>query len=378
MWLALGYTLERRIWWIVPAAGGMVLYLISLELLQVLIPGRTISGGDVLIHLIAYTAGAALGGSLVYCFRFTHSSLHFSLQCIGVWVFVLIYLSIYPISFKTDRSGSLMESFLLSLKEIPSKSDILANLLLGCPIALLYLDALGAQADSRKGLTKVDCPLVSVLTLVFIAALSVETIQYFFAERHPSLYDILFQVLGAASVCGIFMRLNRGRIGIHRQVLEFLVGLRSSGVALIAFSVGFLIFEWTPWFPSIELSTIKESVKELVLPLTTPDYPWDLHWETSRLGISFVFACSVTISTSWYMLLRSNRNTIQPTIKIMSMISFYGLAVELGKVVISSKNATPLLVLSSFFGGLSVFLMVLVVENWEQTVRIKSNTEVEK
>ena len=378
MWLALGYTLERRIWWIVAAAGGMVLYLISLELLQVLIPGRTISGGDVLIHLIAYTAGAALGGSLVYCFRFTHSSLHFSLQCIGVWVFVLIYLSIYPISFKTDRSGSLMESFLLSLKEIPSKSDILANLLLGCPIALLYLDALGAQADSRKGLTKVDCPLVSVLTLVFIAALSVETIQYFFAERHPSLYDILFQVLGAASVCGIFMGLNRGRIGIHRQVLEFLVGLRSSGVALIAFSVGFLIFEWTPWFPSIELSTIKESVKELVLPLTTPDYPWDLHWETSRLGISFVFACSVTISTSWYMLLRSNRNTIQPTIKIMSMISFYGLAVELGKVVISSKNATPLLVLSSFFGGLSVFLMVLVVENWEQTVRIKSNTEVEK
>jgi VanZ family protein len=356
----------------------MVLYLISLELLQVLIPGRTISGGDVLIHLIAYTAGAALGGSLVYCFRFTHSSLHFSLQCIGVWVFVLIYLSIYPISFKTDRSGSLMESFLLSLKEIPSKSDILANLLLGCPIALLYLDALGAQADSRKGLTKVDCPLVSVLTLVFIAALSVETIQYFFAERHPSLYDILFQVLGAASVCGIFMGLNRGRIGIHRQVLEFLVGLRSSGVALIAFSVGFLIFEWTPWFPSIELSTIKESVKELVLPLTTPDYPWDLHWETSRLGISFVFACSVTISTSWYMLLRSNRNAIQPTIKIMSMISFYGLAVELGKVVISSKNATPLLVLSSFFGGLSVFLMVLVVENWEQTVRIKSNTEVEK
>lgn len=378
MWLALGYTLERRIWWIVAAAGGMVLYLISLELLQVLIPGRTISGGDVLIHLIAYTAGAALGGSLVYCFRFTHSSLHFSLQCIGVWVFVLIYLSIYPISFKTDRSGSLMESFLLSLKEIPSKSDILANLLLGCPIALLYLDALGAQADSRKGLTKVDCPLVSVLTLVFIAALSVETIQYFFAERHPNLYDILFQVLGAASVCGIFMGLNRGRIGIHRQVLEFLVGLRSSGVALIAFSVGFLIFEWTPWFPSIELSTIKESVKELVLPLTTPDYPWDLHWETSRLGISFVFACSVTISTSWYMLLRSNRNTIQPTIKIMSMISFYGLAVELGKVVISSKNATPLLVLSSFFGGLSVFLMVLVVENWEQTVRIKSNTEVEK
>jgi len=378
MWLALGYTLERRIWWIVAAAGGMVLYLISLELLQVLIPGRTISGGDVLIHLIAYTAGAALGGSLVYCFRFTHSSLHFSLQCIGVWVFVLIYLSIYPISFKTDRSGSLMESFLLSLKEIPSKSDILANLLLGCPIALLYLDALGAQADSRKGLTKVDCPLVSVLTLVFIAALSVETIQYFFAERHPSLYDILFQMLGAASVCGIFMRLQLGRIGIHRQVLEWLEGLRSSGVALIAFSVGFLIFEWTPWFPSIELSTMKESVKELVLPLTTPDYPWDLHWAANRLGIASVFACSVTISISWYMFLRSNRNAIQPTIKIMSMVSFYGLAVELGKVVISTKNATPLLILSSFFGGLSVFLVVLVVENWDQTVGMKSNKKVEK
>jgi len=378
MWLALGYTLERRIWWIVAAAGGMVLYLISLELLQVLIPGRTISGGDVLIHLIAYTAGAALGGSLVYCFRFTHSSLHFSLQCIGVWVFVLIYLSIYPISFKTDRSGSLMESFLLSLKEIPSKSDILANLLLGCPIALLYLDALGAQADSRKGLTKVDCPLVSVLTLVFIAALSVETIQYFFAERHPSLYDILFQMLGAASVCGIFMRLQLGRIGIHRQVLEWLEGLHSSGIALIAFSVGFLIFEWTPWFPSIELSTMKESVKELVLPLTTPDYPWDLHWAANRLGIASVFACSVTISISWYMFLRSNRNAIQPTIKIMSMVSFYGLAVELGKVVISTKNATPLLILSSFFGGLSVFLVVLVVENWDQTVGMKSNKKVEK
>jgi hypothetical protein len=255
---------------------------------------------------------------------------------------------------------------------------MLANLLLGCPIALLYLDALGAQTDSRKGLTKGMRPVVFIVTFVFIAALSVETIQYFFAERYPSLYDILFQVLGAASVCGIFMRLYPARIGIHRQVLECLVGLRSSGIALIAFTVGFLIFEWTPWFPSIELSTIKESVKELVLPLTTPDYPWDLHWEASRLGIAFVFGCSVTISISWYMLLRSNRDAIQPTIKIMSMVSFYGLAVELGKVVISTKNATPLLILSSFFGGLSVFLMVLVVENWEQTVGIKSNTEIEK
>ena len=376
MCLASGDTLERRIWWIVAAAGGIVLYFISLELLQVLIPGRTISGGDLLIHLIAYTAGAALGGSLVYGLRFTHSNLHFSLQCIGVWVFVLIYLSIYPISLTTDRSGSLMESFLPSLKEIPRTSDMLANLLLGCPVAILYLDALGAQTDSRNRLTKGIRSVVSVLTFVFIAALSAETLQYFFAERHPSLYDILFQVLGAATVCGILIRLNWDRIGIHRQVLECLVELRSSAVALIAFSVGFLIFEWTPWFPSIELSTIKESVKEMVLPFTTPDYPWDLHWEASSLGIAFVFACSVTISISWYMLLRSNRNAIQPTIKIMSMVSFYGLAVELGKVVISTKNATPLLVLSSFFGGLSVFLVVLVVENWEQAVGMKSNNSV--
>jgi VanZ family protein len=378
MRLASGGTLERRIWWIVAAEGAIVLYLISLELLQVLIPGRTISGGDVLIHLIAYTAGAALGGSLVYCLRFTHSGLHFSSQCIGVWVFVLIYLSIYPISFRTDRSGSLMETFLLSLKAIPRKSDVLANLLLGCPIALLYLDALGAQKESRNGWTKGMRPVVSVLTLVFIAALSVETIQYFFAERYPSLYDILFQLLGAASVWGIFRRIYRGRIGIQRQVLDYLGGMRSSGVALIAFSVGFLIFEWTPWFPSIEVSTIKESVRELVLPFTTPDYPWDLHWEANRLGIAFVFACSVTISISWYMLLRSTPNAIQPTIKIMSMVSFYGLAVELGKVVISTKNVTPVLILSSFFGGLSVFLVVLVVGNWEQTVRMKSNNKVEK
>jgi hypothetical protein len=62
----------------------------------------------------------------------------------------------------------------------------------------------------------------------------------------------------------------------------------------------------------------------------------------------------------------------------MSMVSFYGLAVELGKVVISTKNATPLLILSSFFGGLSVFLVVLVVENWDQTVGMKSNNKVEK
>jgi hypothetical protein len=78
------------------------------------------------------------------------------------------------------------------------------------------------------------------------------------------------------------------------------------------------------------------------------------------------------------MFLRSTRNAIQPTITIMSMVSFYGLAVELGKVFISTKNATPLLILSSFFGGLSVFLVVLVVENWDQTVGMKSNNKVEK
>ena len=170
------------------------------------------------------------------------------------------------------------------------------------------------------------------------------------------------------------MRFRTNRIGIHLQLLEALGRLTSRSVALISFSIGFLVFEWTPWFPSIEVSTIKDGVRELVLPFVTSNYPWDLHWEANRLGIAFVFACSAATGIFWYMLLRSNRNRIRSSMTLMAIAPFYGLAVELGKVLISTKNVTPLLVLSCFLAGLLVFIGILVLENREKKVWENSNS----
>ena len=377
MLLAVGDGVVRRPQQILAVTSGTFLYLLSLELLQVLIPGRTISGGDVLIHLIAYSAGALLGFLLYYCVGYTDKGMHFPLKCLGVWVFVLVYLSIYPISLKTDGNRSLLNRFLFASREIPSKSDVLANFLLGWPSAWLYLEAVGTRSDRKLTPAKSVQTVVCVLAIVFFTALFVETIQHFFAERYPSFYDILLQVLGAASVCWIFMRFRANRIGIHLQLLEALGRLTSRSVALIAFSIGFLVFEWTPWFPSIEVSTIKDGVRELVLPFVTSNYPWDLHWEANRLGIAFVFACSAATGIFWYMLLRSNRNRIRSSMTLMAIAPFYGLAVELGKVLISTKNVTPLLVLSCFLAGLLVFIGILVLENREKKVWENSNSGVD-
>lgn len=354
---------------------GYLLFLILLELAQVFIPGRTVSGGDVFIHLIAFGAGFLVGGVFQTAFGFCKIADRFSLKCVVVWVLVLVYLSIYPLSFSEDPDGSLLQRFVQSLKEAPRKSDLVANLLLGWPIAWILLDAL--QSKRHAGPHQEGQPYVGidgrisgspakyvqhiglVLILVMLGGLFVETLQHFFAQRFPSLLDVVFQMLGALLASAIFFALGLNRFHSAGMLLRYL-GRRSLLELMCLWGVlGFLVFEWTPWVPSIEISTLREGIRELVLPLAQADYPWDLHWQSYPLSVLAVFFFSLFAGLAIRMLIRPvfGSSRIGSVCSILGC--FFGLFVELGKVVVATKYATPLLVLAALIGGLLLSICFL-------------------
>jgi VanZ family protein len=340
----------------------VVLYLILIELIQVLVPGRTISGGDILIHLIAYGAGILMGVVLLNYIKFTEHSLHFPWKCIVGWLFVLVYLSIYPIELRAEAKGSLTKVFLHSVAEFPAKSDMLANILLGMPIALLYLAGNRDLKDPISHHPRNWRAILGITSMVLGAAMFVETMQYFFDQRHPSLYDVVFQGLGSALAIGICAYYS---VDCRRLLLEFIgfLGyLKKSHVGLLAFAIGFLVFEWTPWFPSIEISAIKHGLRDLVLPLTPVEYPWDLHWEASKWNALFVFLASLLTGVAWYIVLKGSQKKIMADSFLYNSASFYGLFVELGKVIVSTKNATPILVIATLIAGLLVRVSIAILE----------------
>ncbi len=340
---------------------GYLVFFILLEIIQIFIPGRTISGADVIFHVIGVTSGAitgvVFGRSIVFAQRKTQLKLKF----FSMWLFLLIYLSIYPMTFNEGQDQPLTVMLIDSLRATPRKGDVIANLLLGWPPAWIVLDLLSERKAGSTGrgygfLVNSFC----VVIVVTATAICVEMLQFYFAERVPSLYDIIFQGAGA-SIAVVILTISRFVEMLPMvEIVSRLGKMEAKAVFMIAFLICFVCFEWTPWFPSIELSSIRDGLRELSLPFTNENYPWDLHWSANRLGVISIFLCSSFAGFACDLILRDQIPPGIFSLVIRLSFCFYGLAVELGKVVVSTKIATPILVLASICGGLLAVVIIIL------------------
>jgi hypothetical protein len=112
------------------------------------------------------------------------------------------------------------------------------------------------------------------------------------------------------------------------------------------------------------MSTVKEGIRELVMPLTQNDYPWDLHWQSNRFWIISIFVTSALAAVAWNILLRSYRNQSILNWLITLSLCFFGVGLEIGKVFISTKHATPLYLIASVSGGVMVLVLRLLKDGW--------------
>jgi len=351
------------------------LYFFLLEMTQVFIPGRTVSGGDILNHTIALFSGVFVGGCFQYSLGHMGEARRFAAKCVGLWLLVLTYLSLYPLSIQSAQKFSLIERFLKSLREPTGISDLVSNLLLGFPIAWILLDAL--QTPNTSGQSNADNnqtwfnrwneissakrirDVSLILSVVVGCGMFVETLQYFFSQRFPSLTDIIFQMLGALVAAVIFFVYRFDRFRSERAILLYLGHRTSADLICILGVLGFLVFEWTTWVPSIEISSLRVGVRELIMPLTQEDYPWDLHWQSYPISVISIYCCSILTGLAMWKLALPFYNRQEHALRNWLDCASFGVLVQLGKVAITDKLATPLLVLSSVFGALTAWLLIL-------------------
>jgi 4-amino-4-deoxy-L-arabinose transferase-like glycosyltransferase len=108
------------------------------------------------------------------------------------------------------------------------------------------------------------------------------------------------------------------------------------------------------------MSTIKEGLRELSLPFTSTGYPWDLHWQSDRIGVLLVFFCSALTGLAWHILLQPIGSESRINWVLSLGLSFFGFGIEFGKIFISTKYATPTLLLASIAGGLVICLGLVI------------------
>ncbi len=339
---------------------GYIALCFSLEIIQVFIPGRTIAGGDILIHMIAVFAGAAVGAFFYKFTKTQNTKFHFTLKCFAICFLILTYLSIYPICLIESKDRPLVSRLIDSIQEFPRKSDFIANVLLGWPTAwiILSLIKLRGTEKSIKGM-KFLIHSAMVVLITVTTALVVESLQCFYAERVPSLYDVVFQGLGAWIASAVYFKLGFHEISLVLVILKCLGQLKLRHLSMIAFLMGFVCFEWIPWFPSIEVSSLRDGVREILLPLTESSYPWDLHWHANSSGIVALFFCSALagIACNTILLDQLQPNTLRIVMSFATC--FFGVVIESGKMIVSTKNATPILFVASIAGGLIAALILM-------------------
>jgi VanZ family protein len=110
-----------------------------------------------------------------------------------------LYGSLVPFHFRAHTFGRAIELFGKLLEEgvwVYSRSDLLANVLLGGPLGFFLLGA--ARADREPSAKRALCAALALLPLCALFALGVEFAQQFTTTRNCALSDIVAQALGSA------------------------------------------------------------------------------------------------------------------------------------------------------------------------------------
>ena len=178
-------------WWLLLAGGALVIgwgqwSALLLGRYEVRGPARRSRAGDSLAET-DWTRGdgGARGAARIY----------FALT--AAYALFLAYGSLVPLDFQPGPMADTLDTFLDILTQWPahvSRSDLVANIVLGVPVGFLAAGWLARGGAQRLGVIGVP----AVLVIAALLGAAVEFGQMFVPVRTPSLSDVLAQVGGAA------------------------------------------------------------------------------------------------------------------------------------------------------------------------------------
>jgi len=193
-------------------------------------------------------------------------------------VFLILYGSLYPFDFSLDAlSGEAIERFLYKWSLFSSRGDELGNIALFVPYGFLGILSLG----SRRNLT----PAILALTVFgLMLAAWLQVLQLIIPSRDAALGDVAWNFAGIA--VGILLASPRR---VRESLLQRSVG--QSQLIAVLFLGCWLIAELAPFVPSLDLQSIKDSIKPL--------------WQSSSFSLLALLRDSVAWIVIAYITIRS-------------------------------------------------------------------------
>ena len=175
---------------------------------------------------------------------------------------LITYGSLFPFHFVAPGSpGAAFEKLLLDWTLFTSWGDALGNLGLFVPFGFAGVFTVPGQARAPHRVS-------TILLASFLLALVLQVLQIYFPPRRPAMADVVWNMLGASVgiLAGWFLR---GRIQVRGRAWQ---NAHAMPVALIAL---WLAAELLPLVPSLDLQSIKNSVKALLrLDLSPVNILW--------------------------------------------------------------------------------------------------------
>ena len=171
-------------------------------------------------------------------------------------VAVIVHGSLWPYDFRIPPGpGGPLDALLHSWPGHPSRTDIIANVLLYIPLGLFAASAGRGPAVVRFCLVTLAGALLSV---------TMELIQFYDPGRFTSLSDVITNTTGTALGAAAALMLGRSRLpGLQRIAAEPVPAL------LLAAMLGYRL---APWVPSANLHKYWTAIQPLLSgPLPPPD-----------------------------------------------------------------------------------------------------------
>lgn len=172
----------------------------------------------------------------------------------NLWIaFVVIATlgSIYPFDFSLSALDSeTLRVFMRTCCRLPGRGDLVGNILLFLPFGFLGFLALRLARRPVRGIF-----ILCLFGAIF--ALTLQILQFFLPSRDQSLQDVVWNVAGTLG--GALLAL-----AFRRYTSNFGVATANAALAPLVLVAAWLIYLTMPFVPSIDLQSIKDSLKPLV------------------------------------------------------------------------------------------------------------------
>lgn len=175
----------------------------------------------------------------------------------AAYAVLVIYASLYPATEWRLPGEAWWTGFFGALSGRWSRSDVISNVLAYIPLGLLLAWCIGARVRTLA-------VLVAVTLMGTALSLSVEIVQLFLPSRVASIGDLALNMGGTALGAWLGLAVQPGALParLHFVARSWLAERPGANAGLAALAL-WMLSQWSPFVPSLDLATLRDGTSSL-------------------------------------------------------------------------------------------------------------------